>query len=173
MLQIGRPAPVFTGQAAMPEGSIKEISLADYRGKWIVLCFYPLDFTFVCPTELRGFNHSYKEFSELNAEVIGVSVDSVYTHLAWIEHGLGDLQFPLLSDITKQISRDYGVLLEDSGVALRATILIDPEGLVRSLTVNDFAVGRCVEETLRLLRAFQTGELTPCNWEPGQATLGR
>ena len=173
MLQIGQPAPAFTGLAAMPNGSTKEISLAAYHGKWTVLCFYPLDFTFVCPTELRGLNHCYKEFTELNAEIIGVSVDSIYTHLAWIEHGLGELQFPLLSDITKQISRDYGVLLEDSGVALRATVLIDPDGLVRSLTVNDLAVGRGVEETLRLLRAFQTGELTPCNWEPGQSTLGR
>jgi peroxiredoxin (alkyl hydroperoxide reductase subunit C) len=173
MLQIGRPAPAFKGQAAMPDGSIKEIACTDYRGKWLVLCFYPLDFTFVCPTELHGFNHCYKEFADRNAEVIAVSVDSVYTHLAWLEHGLDDLRFPLLSDLTKQISRDYGVLLEDSGVALRATVLIDPEGVVRSLTVNDLAVGRGVEETLRLLRAFQTGELTPCNWEPGQATLGR
>lgn len=156
-----------------PDGSIKEISLTDYRGKWVVLLFYPLDFTFLCPTELRGFNHRYKEFTELNAEVIGVSVDSVYTHLAWIEHGLGALQFPLLSDITKQISWAYGVFLEDSGVALRATILIDPAGLVRSLTVNDLAVGRGGDETLRLLQAFQTGELTPCNWEPGQSMLGR
>ncbi|MGH8064581.1 MAG: peroxiredoxin [Candidatus Entotheonellia bacterium] len=173
MLQIGWPAPAFKGQVAMTDGAIKEIALADYRGQWVVLCFYPLDFTFVCPTELRGFNHCYKEFIDLKAEVIGISVDSVYTHLAWIAHGLGGLQFPLLSDLTKQISRDYGVLLEDSGVALRATVLIDPEGIVRSFTVNDLAVGRGVDETLRLLRAFQTGELTPCNWEPGQATLGR
>jgi peroxiredoxin (alkyl hydroperoxide reductase subunit C) len=172
MLLIGRPAPAFAGQAVMPDGSITTMALADFRGKWLVLCFYPLDFTFVCPTELRGFNQRHKGFAELNAEVIGVSVDSVYAHLAWIEHGLGDIQFPLLSDITKHISRDYGVLVEDSGVALRATLLIDPEGIIRSLTVNDLAVGRGVEETLRLLRALQTGELTPCDWEPGQATLG-
>jgi peroxiredoxin (alkyl hydroperoxide reductase subunit C) len=173
MLQIGRPAPAFTGRAAMPGGSIKEIAGADYRGKWLILCFYPLDFTFVCPTELRAFNRCYKDFADRNAEVIGISVDSVYTHISWIEHGLGDLQFPLLSDLTRQISLDYGVLLEDSGAALRATVLIDPEGVVRSLTVNDLTVGRGVDETLRLLQAFQTGELTPCNWEPGQATLGR
>jgi len=172
MLLIGRPAPTFTGQAVMPDGSIKEIALADFQGKWLVLCFYPMDFTFVCPTELRGFNQRHKDFTELHAEVIGVSVDSVYAHLAWIEHGLGDLQFPLLSDITKHMSRDYGVLVEDSGVALRATFLIDPEGIVRSFTVSDLAIGRGVEETLRLLRALQTGELTPCDWEPGQATLG-
>jgi alkyl hydroperoxide reductase subunit AhpC len=172
MLQIGRPAPAFTGQAVTPDGSIKEIGLQDYRGQWVILCCYPLDFTFVCPTELRGFNQRYKEFTEHNAVVIGMSVDSIYTHLAWIEHGLGDLQFPLLSDITKRISRAYGVLVEDSGVALRATIIIDPDGIVRSIAANDLAVGRSVEETLRLLQAFQTGALTPCNWEPGQATLG-
>ena len=170
---IGRPAPAFAGQAVMPDGSFTEISLADYRRKWLVLCFYPLDFTFVCPTELRGFNRAYKEFAQLNAEIIGVSVDSVYSHLAWVGHGLGKLEFPLLSDITKQISRDYDVLVEDSGVALRATVLIDAGGIVRSFTVNDLAVGRGVDETLRLLQAFQTGDLVPCDWEPGQATLGR
>ena len=173
MLQIGQFAPMFTGQAVLPDGSFTEISLADYRGQWLVLCFYPLDFTFVCPTELRGFNQRYKEFRELSAEVVGVSVDSVYSHLAWIDHGLGKLLFPLLSDITKQISRDYGVLDEDSGVAWRATVIIDPEGKVRSLTVNDAAVGRWVEETLRLLQAYQTGDLCPCDWQPGEPTLGR
>jgi alkyl hydroperoxide reductase subunit AhpC len=173
MLQIGQFAPMVTGQAVMPDGSFQQLSLADYRGQWLVLCFYPLDFTFVCPTELRGFNQRYKEFRELSAEVVGVSVDSVYSHLAWIDHGLGKLLFPLLSDITKQISRDYGVLDEDSGVAWRATVIIDPEGKVRSLTVNDAAVGRCVEETLRLLQAYQTGDLCPCDWQPGEPTLGR
>ncbi len=173
MLHIGQPAPAFTGQVVMPDGSFEEISLDDYRGKWVVLCFYPLDFTFVCPTELRAFNQAYKEFAEQNAEVIAVSVDSVYSHQAWIDYGLGKLQFPLLSDITKRISRDYGVLVQDSGVALRATILIDPAGIARSLTVNDLAVGRGVDETLRLLQAFQTGDLVPCDWRPGQPTLGR
>ena len=173
MLKIGQLAPTFTGQAVLPDGSFTEISLAHYRGQWLALCFYPLDFTFVCPTELRGFNQRYKEFRELSAEVVGVSVDSVYSHLAWIDHGLGTLQFPLLGDITKQISRDYGVLDEDSGVAWRATVLIDPEGKVRSLTVNDAAVGRRVEETLRLLQAYQTGDLCPCDWQPGEPTLGR
>ncbi len=171
--QVTGKAPEFRGEAVMPNSELKEIQLSDYKGKWVVLFFYPLDFTFVCPTEITGFNEYYKQFTESNAEIIGTSIDSVYSHLAWINNGLGKLQFPLLSDITKEISRDYGVLLEDKGIALRGTFIIDPDGNLRSAVVNDTGIGRNVEETLRTLQALQTGELTPCGWKPGEKTLGK
>jgi peroxiredoxin 2/4 len=150
------------------------VALATFRGKWMVLCFYSLGSTLVCLIELRGFNGCTREFTELKAAVFGISVDSVYTHLAWVEHGLGELHFPLLSDITMQISRDYGVFLEDAGISPRATVLIDQRGMVRSSMVNDLTVGCGADEILWLLRAFQTDEQTLCNnWEPGQSMLGR
>lgn len=169
--KVGQKAPDFQGQAVMPNGEFKTIKLSDYKGKWVVLFFYPLDFTFVCPTEIQGFNASYEDFAKEGAEVITCSTDSVYSHKAWQEHGLGKLKFPHLEDTNHQISRAYGVLIEDKGIALRGTFLIDPEGIVRSATINDTAVGRSVEETLRLLRAFKTGKLVPCDWKPGQKTL--
>jgi len=171
-VKVGEKAPYFKGQAVIG-GDFKDIDLDSYRGKWVVLFFWPLDFTFVCPTEIREFNAHYEEFKKLGAEVIGASTDSVYCHKAWIEHGLGDIQFPLLSDNTHEISEAYGILVRDQGVALRGTFIIDPEGIVRSYTVNDLAVGRSVKETLRVLQALQTGELVPCEWEPGKETLGK
>ncbi len=170
--QIGRPAPDFTAQA-YHNGEITEISLSDYRGKWVVLFFYPLDFTFVCPTEIQGFNEKMDEFKKLNAQILGCSVDSVYSHKAWSESSLGKMNYPLLSDINHRISRDYGVLLEDKGISLRGVFLIDPDGNVRSYVVNDLSVGRNVDEILRVLQAFQSGELCPVGWKPGQQTLGK
>ncbi|MBD3168667.1 MAG: redoxin domain-containing protein [candidate division Zixibacteria bacterium] len=172
-IQVGKNAPEFSGEAVVPGGEFKNIKLSDYKGKWVVLFFYPLDFTFVCPTEITSFNKHYNEFKEAGAEVIGASIDSVFSHLAWINNGLGKLDFPLLSDITKTISRDYGILLEDQGVALRGTFIIDPDGKLRSAVVNDTNTGRNVAETLRTMKAMQTGELTPCGWNPGEDTLGK
>ena len=170
--QIGRPAPEFTAQA-YANGEITEVSLKDYRGKWVVLFFYPLDFTFVCPTEIQGFDQKKAEFDKLNAQILGCSVDSVHSHKAWSEGALGKMNYPLISDINHRISRDYGVLLEDKGISLRGVFLIDPDGNLRSYLVNDLSVGRNVDEIIRLLQAFQSGELCPVGWKPGEKTLGK
>lgn len=170
--QIQRQAPDFTAQAYF-KGEMKEVSLRDYRGKWVVLFFYPLDFTFVCPTEIQGFSQKIAEFEKLNAQVIGASVDSVYSHKAWSEGALGEMAYPIISDISHRVSRDYGVLLEDKGISLRGLFLIDPDGILRSYMVNDLAVGRNVDEVIRLLGAFQSGELCPVGWKPGEKTLGK
>ena len=169
-MQIGKPAPNFKGTAVMPDKEFNEISLSDYKGKWVVLFFYPLDFTFVCPTEIRGFNEAYSKFKACNTEVIGCSVDSHFSHLSWIERDFKKLDFPLLSDITKEISRSYQVLLDD-GFALRGTFIIDPTGVLKSLVMNDTAIGRSIDETLRTLQALQTGKLTGCGWHPGDEPM--
>ena len=170
---VGQMAPQFKAPAYI-DGQVKEISLSDYKGKWVVLFFYPLDFTFVCPTEILEFNKKADEFKKLNAQLIGGSIDSVYSHKGWCEQGgLGKLNFPLVSDITKKISSDYGMLLEEKGISLRGTFIIDPEGKVRAITLHDLQVGRNVDETLRVLSAFQTGELCPVSWKPGEKTLGK
>jgi len=157
-------------------GNLKKISSEDYKGKWLVLFFYPLDFTFVCPTEIRAFSDRISEFDALGTSVVAASVDSEYSHLAWTQMdkksgGLGPMNIPIIADITKRISRDYGVLLEDQGIALRGLFIIDPEGILRQLSVNDLPVGRSVDETLRLVQAFQfhakNGEVCPANWKPG------
>lgn len=149
----------------------------------MVLFFYPLDFTFVCPTEIIAFSKRMAEFDALNVAVLGVSVDSKFSHLAWTNMdvkngGVGSLAYPLVSDITKSISQDYGVLVEDgenAGVALRGLFIISPEGILRQITINDLPVGRSVDETLRLIRAFQfvdaNGEVCPANWDQGGATI--
>ncbi|VDP65979.1 unnamed protein product [Echinostoma caproni] len=176
---VQHPAPDFAGMAVV-NGDFKEIKLKDYAGKYLVLFFYPLDFTFVCPTELIAFSDRIKEFEEAGAAVVGVSTDSHFSHLAWIntprkEGGLGGLKYPLLSDYKKSISRDYGVLLEPMGVALRGLFIINPQGIVRQVTINDLPVGRSVDEVLRLVRAFQFtdkhGEVCPANWEPNSPTI--
>ena len=170
--QIQRPAPDFTAQAYI-NGEIKEVSLSQYKGKWVVLFFYPLDFTFVCPTEIQGFSERHEDFKKLGCEILGVSVDSVYSHKEWSEGALGKLKYPLVSDISHRISRDYGVLLEDKGISLRGLFLIDPQGILRSYVVNDLSVGRNVDEVYRTAQAFQTGELCPVGWKPGEKTLGK
>ncbi|KAJ8250161.1 hypothetical protein COCON_G00220830 [Conger conger] len=172
-------APHFQG-TAVHHGEFKEISLDDYKGKYLVLFFYPLDFTFVCPTEIIAFSDKASEFHDVNCEVVGVSVDSHFTHLAWINTprkngGLGKLNIPLLADLNKQVSRDYGVLLEGPGIALRGLFLIDPSGVVKHMSVNDLPVGRSVDETLRLVKAFQFvethGEVCPASWTPDSPTI--
>jgi alkyl hydroperoxide reductase subunit AhpC len=170
MLKVGQPAPEFKAQACIG-GDFKDISLKDYRGKWVVLFFYPLDFTFVCPTELRSFAAHEKAFKEAGAYVLACSTDSAFSHKAWLERDLNEVKYPILADTNHAISRAYDVLIEDKGFAVRGTFIIDPEGMLRSLTVNDTGVGRSVDETLRTLSAFQTGELCPADWKPGQPTL--
>jgi alkyl hydroperoxide reductase subunit AhpC len=175
---VQKEAPDFTATAVVNE-EFKPIKLSDYRGKYTVLFFYPLNFTFVCPTEIVAFSDRIEEFHTRGAEVIGASVDSQYSHLAWIQTprskgGLGGLKYPLVSDITKQISKDYGVLLEN-GVALRGLFLIDKQGIIRHVTVNDLPIGRSVDEALRVLDALQFyethGEVCPADWKPGAATI--
>ncbi len=176
---VGKPAPKFKTQAIV-KGAIKEVSLDEYKGKWVVLFFYPLDFTFVCPTEITGFADRVADFQSRGAEVIGVSIDSQYSHLAWYntprnKGGIAGTEYPVLADVTKQISRDYGVLMEDKGIALRGLFIINAEGVVVNETVNFLGVGRNVDETLRLIDAFQhnakTGEVCPANWTKGKDTI--
>lgn len=170
-LQVGQQVTDFSAQALMGDGNFKEVKLSDYKGKWVVVFFYPLDFTFVCPTEIKSFNHHYADFKKHNAEVLAVSTDSVYSHKAWVEGGLGKIQFPILGDTNHKVSRTFNVLLEDKGIALRGTFIVDPNGILKSAVVNDLPVGRSVEETLRTLQALQTGKLTGCGWKPGEKTL--
>lgn len=176
---VQQPAPDFKAVAVMKDNSFKEVKLSDYRGKWVVLYFYPLDFTFVCPTEITALNEKYGDFTALGAEVIGVSVDSQFSHLAWKntsrkEGGLGTIDYPLVADITKSISADYGVLL-DAGIALRGLFIINPEAVVQYQVVHDLGIGRNVDETLRVLKAIQTvsktGEVCPANWTEGSDTM--
>ncbi|KAJ6640041.1 Thioredoxin-dependent peroxide reductase, mitochondrial [Pseudolycoriella hygida] len=155
---VQQPAPAFKGTAVV-DGDFKEIKLEDFKGKYLVLFFYPLDFTFVCPTEITSFSDRIKEFNDLNTAVVGVSVDSHFSHLAWWnterkDGGIGKLNYPLLSDLTKQISKDYDVLI-DAGISLRGTFIIDKNGIIRQKTVNDLPIGRSVDETLRLVKALQ------------------
>uniref|UniRef100_A0A1Q3F7E1 thioredoxin-dependent peroxiredoxin n=1 Tax=Culex tarsalis TaxID=7177 RepID=A0A1Q3F7E1_CULTA len=176
---ISRPAPQFEATAVV-DGAFKKIKLSDYRGKYLVFFFYPLDFTFVCPTEILAFSDRVSEFKKLNAEVIAASIDSHFTHLAWIntprkEGGLGKINIPLVSDITHSIAKDYGVYLDDLGHTLRGLFIIDDRGILRQITMNDLPVGRSVDETLRLVQAFQYtdkhGEVCPAGWKPGQDTI--
>lgn len=178
-LRVGQVAPDFTATAVIDQ-EFKEIKLSDYRGKYVVLFFYPLDFTFVCPTEITAFSDRYAEFSQVNAEVLGVSVDSAFSHLAWIQTdrksgGVGDLSYPLVSDIKKEISTAYNVLTEE-GIALRGLFIIDKDGVIQHATINNLAFGRSVDETLRVLQAIQyvqthPDEVCPAGWQPGEKTM--
>ncbi len=176
---VGQKAPDFEAEAVV-KGEFKRVKLSDYKGKWVVLFFYPLDFTFVCPTEILAFQDHLEEFKRKNTEVLAVSVDSKYTHLAWLntpkkEGGIQGVEYPVISDLKKEISRLYGVYSEENGVALRGLFIIDTDGVVQHQTVNNLSVGRSVEETLRLLDAFQyvkkTGEVCPANWQKGKETI--
>lgn len=175
---VQKEAPDFKATAVVDE-EFKEVKLSDYRGKYVVLFFYPLDFTFVCPTEIIAFSDRVAEFEKRNAVVLGASIDSQFSHLAWIKQpraqgGLGGLKYPLIADLTKKISQDYGVLL-DGGIALRGLFLIDKGGVVRHVTVNDLPLGRNVDEVLRVLDALQHfeqhGEVCPANWKKGDLAL--
>ena len=170
-LRIGKQVPNVSGEALLSDGSFKPVKLSDYKGKWVVLFFYPLDFTFVCPTEIQGFNKHYEEFKKLGVEVLSVSTDSVYSHKAWVENGLGKVAFPMLADTSHQISEAFNVLIPEKGISLRGTFIIDSNGILRSAVVNDLPVGRSVDETLRTVKALQTGKLTGCEWKPGEKTL--
>jgi len=175
---VAKQAPRFEMDAVMPNKEFKKVSLEENmkNDQWTVLFFYPMDFTFVCPTEITSISDRFDEFEDLDAEVIGVSTDTIHTHLAWIntdrdDNGLGTLKYPLAADTNHVISRDYGVLVEDEGVALRGLFIISPEGELMYSVVNHNNIGRDVDETLRVLQALQTGGLCPANWKPGQATL--
>jgi peroxiredoxin 2/4 len=175
--KVGQPAPDFDMPSTRNIEKLNEnVKLSDYQGKWVVLLFYPLDFTFVCPTELTTFSERLDDFEGIGAEVIGVSTDSVHSHRAWLrtpreQNGVEGLRYPLASDITKQVSRDYGVLIEEKGVALRGLFVIDPEGILRYAVIHDLNVGRSAEETIRVIQALQTGGLCQAEWRPGQETL--
>lgn len=169
---VGKKAPNFSMTTALGDGNdFGRATLEEYKGKWLVLFFYPLDFTFVCPTEITAYSKRYEEFKKEGAEVLGVSVDSEHSHRAWINSSLGKLNFPLASDLTKQVSLDYGVLVEEKGIALRGLFIIDPEGIVKYSVVHDLNVGRSVDETLRVLKALKTGGLCPVDWTEGEETL--
>jgi alkyl hydroperoxide reductase subunit AhpC len=170
-LKVGQPAPDFTAEGLFGSET-KTVSLKDYRGKWLVLFFYPLDFTFVCPTEITAFNAAYDKFASMNTEVLSCSVDSVHAHLAW-QKDLGMMKFGMLSDLNHKVSEDYGVLIEDKGIALRGVFVIDPDGVLKMSAVHDLAIGRNVDEIIRVVEACQTGELCPINWKPGAQTLGK
>ncbi|CAH1116444.1 unnamed protein product [Phaedon cochleariae] len=174
-----KPAPTFKGTAVV-DGMFKEISLEDYKGQYVVIFFYPLDFTFVCPTEIIAFSDRFEEFKKINTAVIACSTDSHFSHLAWInttrkQGGIGQMAIPVLSDKSMAISKAYGVLDEDSGVPFRGLFIIDGKGILRQITINDLPVGRSVDETLRLVQAFQFtdehGEVCPAGWKPGQKTM--
>lgn len=170
MLTIGQSLPEFKGEALLPNGEFTPVDLASYRGKWLVLFFYPLDFTTVCPTEIQEFNRHHANFKKLNTVVLGASIDSVNCHKAWTENGLGKIDFPLIGDITRELAQSCGILSKE-GYANRATFIVNPEGIIESVTINNSNVGRSTEETLRTLQALQTGGLTACSWQPGQALL--
>ena len=177
-VQVQKEAPDFTATAVVNE-EFKQVKLSDYRGKYVVLFFYPLDFTFVCPTEIVAFSDRVKDFHDRGAEVLGCSPDSQFSHLAWIQQsratgGLGGLKYPLIADLTKKISADYGVLL-DGGISLRGLFVLDQKGIVRAITIHDLPLGRSVDEALRVLDALQffekNGEVCPADWKPGGATI--
>eukprot|EP00250_Pteridium_aquilinum_P028335 c36969_g1_i1 orf=585-1409(-) len=178
---IGNEAPDFEAEAVLDQEFVK-VKLSDYRGKkYVVLFFYPLDFTFVCPTEITAFSDRYAEFEKLNTEVLGVSTDSVFSHLAWIQTdrktgGLGDLKYPLVADLTKTVCKKYNVLIPAQGVALRGLFIIDKEGIIQHATINNLSIGRSVDETLRTLQAVQyvqenPDEVCPAGWKPGEKTM--
>ncbi|PKI48257.1 hypothetical protein CRG98_031359 [Punica granatum] len=178
---VGNKAPDFEAEAVFDQEFIK-VKLSEYIGKkYVILFFYPLDFTFVCPTEITAFSDRYGDFEKLNTEILGVSVDSVFSHLAWVQTdrksgGLGDLKYPLISDVTKSISRSYGVLIPDQGIALRGLFIIDKEGVIQHSTINNLAIGRSVDETMRTLQALQyvqenPDEVCPAGWKPGEKSM--
>nr|ARW69894.1 2-Cys peroxiredoxin [Polysiphonia teges] len=178
-LQVGDKAPNFSATAVY-EQEFKQINLSDYLGKYLILLFYPLDFTFVCPTEIVAFSDQYDHFNLLNADILGISVDSEYCHLAWTQldtesGGVGDLRYPLVSDLNKEISLSYNIL-NPEGKSLRGLFIIDKEGLIQHVLVNSLDVGRSVDETIRTLKAIQhvqnnPDEVCPANWQPGQSTI--
>ncbi len=177
MLTVGNKLPEFDLNAVVStdeDTAFTRIGNDSYEGKWLVLFYWPMDFTFICPTEIAEFGRANEEFDDRDAQILGASTDTQYVHLAWRRHhpDLMDLPYPMLADTKKELAEALGILDKEEGVALRATFIVDPEGIIRWVTVNDLSVGRNVSETLRVLDALQTDELCPCNWQKGEATLG-
>jgi len=177
MIVINEKAPEFT-ETAFINNTTKKISLADYKGKWVVLFFYPADFTFVCPTELGELADNYEEFKKLNVEIISVSTDTAFVHKAWHDHSptIKKIKYPMLADPTRKVCRDYGTLIEHEGLSLRASILINPEGIIKAFEFHDNSIGRSIEELIRKIQAAQyvqehDGEVCPMSWKPGKKTL--
>lgn len=178
MLTIGDKFPAFKLQSvvSLEKGKeFQELTESTYSGKWQVVFFWPMDFTFICPTEIAEFGKRNQDFLDRDAQVLGVSTDTHYVHLAWRNNhaDLKELPFPMVADTKRELSSALGILHKDAGVALRATFIVDPEGIVRFVSVNDLSVGRNVDEVLRVLDALQTDELCPCNWKEGEKTLGK
>jgi peroxiredoxin (alkyl hydroperoxide reductase subunit C) len=175
--KVGQPAPDFNMPSTKNMETLAEnVKLSDYKGKWLVLMFYPLDFTFVCPTELTAFSDRLDELTGVGAEVIGISTDSVHSHRAWIktprdQNGVADMKYPLASDTGGKLSRAYNILVEEANIALRGLFIIDPEGVLKYAVVHDLNIGRSVDETLRVLQGLQTGGLCAADWKPGQENL--
>jgi len=179
-IRVGQKAPDFSATAVIDQ-EFQTLKLSDYLDQYVVLFFYPLDFTFVCPTEIIAFSDRHEEFTSLNTQILGVSVDSEFAHLAWIQTekkqgGIGDINYPLISDLKKEISITYNVLEPDAGIALRGLFIIDPEGIIQYMTVNNFSFGRSVDETLRVLKAIQyvqshQDEVCPVGWQEGDKTM--
>lgn len=176
---VTQPAPDFAAEAVMEDGSFKKVSMSDYKGQYVLLFFYPLDFTFVCPTEIIAFSEAIESFKQLNVQVLGCSIDSHFSHLAWrqtprSQGGIGEIKYPLIADLDKSIAKDYDVLLP-GGIALRGLFLIDKDGVVRHQVVNDLPLGRSVEEALRMVQALQffeaNGEVCPANWKEGARSI--
>ena len=175
---IGQPAPAFTVKAydRVQDGKdaqFRDVSLSDFKGKWVCLFFYPLDFTFVCPTEIVAFNKALDEFDDRNCVVMTASTDSVYSHKGWCDShdDLKKLKYLMLADTTHELSRSFGVLKDDAGIAYRGVFIIDPNGVIRWLAIHDLGVGRNVDEVIRVLDALQTDKLCPCNWKKGEKTI--
>lgn len=173
MLNINQQAPSFEKVKAYHNGEFKEISLSDYSGQWLILFFYPRDFTFVCPTEIRGFAKQEEVFKALNCNILAASTDSEWSHKNWFEKDLPEVKYPVLADTTQSLAKTYGVLNETDGSADRGLFIIDPEGKVQYIVVSAGSVGRSVNETLRVLKAIQSGELCPLEWDEGSDTLGK
>ena len=177
LAKVGQPAPDFNMPSTKNMETLAEnVSLSDYKGKWLILLFYPLDFTFVCPTELTAFSDRIDQLNGIGAEVIGVSTDSVHSHRAWIktprdQNGVADLQYPLASDVGGKLARKFNILVEEEGIALRGLFIINPEGILQYAVVHDLNIGRSVDETLRVLQGLQTGGLCAADWTPGQENL--
>jgi peroxiredoxin (alkyl hydroperoxide reductase subunit C) len=177
LAKVGQPAPDFNMPSTKDIETLKEnVKLSDYKGKWLIMLFYPLDFTGVCSTDLTHFSDRFEEIAALGADVLGVSTDSVHSHRAWLQapkenKGLGEIKYPIASDPGGKLSRQYNILIEEANIALRGLFIIDPEGVLQYAQVNTPSVGRSVDETLRTLQALQTGGFCPADWKPGQKTL--
>ncbi len=173
MIQVGTKAPDFSNVTTYHQGNFTKVSLSDYKGKWLVFFFYPRDFTFICPTELKGFSQHGEEFKKLNCEVLSASTDSEWSHKAWFERDLPDVKYPILADTTHKVSRDYQVFNEQDGLAERGLFIIDPDGIIKYSLISSGSVGRSVKEVLRVVQALQSGDLCPMEWTPGEKTLGK